>query len=307
MYSDSVDGQKCAGSYVVLKLLETLPKNEYFHVSFDNWFSSIPLLLVLKQNGYLASSTQRVDRTKKCSLLTEKDLRKKVRGSHCHHTDANTSISVTKWYNKKCVQLISNFCNHEEVRKVKRWDRKEKKFTDINCPSAAMIYNKSMRGVDLSDMLISLYQTKIKTKRWYHKVLFHCADIAKVNAWLLYRKYCNQLYVPKKKQLNLLKFTISVASAVINAGTIQRSTVGRPWKRKSDTDDIPQSVIKKSVIQEPVEDVRYDNIAYWPEYRESKNKCRYCKTENGRVYCMKCNLCLCLSNAGNCFFTYHTK
>ena len=107
---------------------------------------------------------------------------------------------MTKWYDNKCEQLISNFCNTVEVSKVKRSDCKEKKFIDINCPSAVMTYNKSMGGIDLSDMLILLYRTKIKTKRSYLKVLFHCAGIGKVDAWLLYRRHCNQLNVPKEKR-----------------------------------------------------------------------------------------------------------
>ena len=110
-----------------MKLLETLPKNKHFQVYFNNWFS-ILLLFVLKHNGYLASATLGVDRTKTCPLLTEKDLQKQRRGSHCYRTDTNTGVSVTKWYDNKCVQFISNFYNPEEVSKVKRWDRKEKIF-----------------------------------------------------------------------------------------------------------------------------------------------------------------------------------
>ena len=60
------------------------------------------------------------------------------------------------------------------------------------------------------------------------------------------RTTLQSLECSKKKQLNLLKFTISVASAVVYPSTVQRSTVGRPSKRKSDTDDIQQSV-KKSL------------------------------------------------------------
>ena len=38
----------------------------------------------------------------------------------------------------------------------------------------------------------------------------------------------------------------------------------------------------------------------WPEFREKKNKCRFCKTGTGRVYCTKCDMCLFLSNPTNC-------
>ena len=110
-----------------------------------------------------------------------------------------------------------------------------------------------------------------------------------------------------KIRLNLEKFILSVVSALVNAGTIQRSTAGGRSKCKSDTDDIRQSSKRNSVIPESVESVRYFNIVHWPEYRESKNKYRYCKTGTGRVCCKKFNLCLCLSNTQKLRFTYHTK
>lgn len=127
LYSRSAGGQKCISSYVALKLLETLPKNEHLQVYFDNWFSSVSLFLVWKQNVCLALATRRVYVTKKCPRLTKKVLRKQGRGSRCYYTDTNTGISVTRWYDNKCVQFISNFCNPEEVSKVKIWDRKNKK------------------------------------------------------------------------------------------------------------------------------------------------------------------------------------
>ena len=65
-----------------------------------------------------------------------------------------------------------------------------------------------------------------------------------------------------KIQLNLLTFTISIASAFAYSGTNQRPTVGCPWKPKSNTDDIWQSVKMRSVVLEPVEDERYNNIGH---------------------------------------------
>ena len=96
-------------------------------------------------------------------------------------------------------------------------------------------YDNSMGGVDLSDMLISLYRTPIKTKGWYLKVLFHCVDIVTVNAWHIYCRDCNQLKVSKKLQLSLVKFTMMVAAALTKSHNIQRA-FGRPSKRKLDGD-----------------------------------------------------------------------
>ena len=197
LYSGSVNGHKCTGSYIVLKLLETLPKYKNFKIFFNSWFSSIPLCLALK-DGYLATATLRGDCTKGCPLPAEKDLKKQGRGSHSFRTDANSDISMTNWFDNKCVQMITNYCNPDSVGKVRWWDHQKRQFIETDCPTVVKQYNKSMGGVDLSDMLISLYRTLIKTKRWYLKVLFHCIDIAKVNAWLIYRHHCSQLKLSKK-------------------------------------------------------------------------------------------------------------
>ena len=72
---------------------------------------------------------------------------------------------------------------------VERWDKVERKHIKIARTNTVKEYNESMGGVDLDDMLISVYRTNIKAKRLYLKVLFHCLDIAKVNAWLLYQRH----------------------------------------------------------------------------------------------------------------------
>ncbi|XP_065662877.1 piggyBac transposable element-derived protein 3-like [Hydra vulgaris] len=123
------------------------------------------LCFALKEMGFLVSATIRPDRTKGCQLATEKDLKKLGRGSQSFKIDANSGLILTKWYDNKCVNLISTYCDPGLVSKIKRWDRKDKKYIEIDCPSVLQEYNKTMGGVDLADMLISLYRTTIKTRR----------------------------------------------------------------------------------------------------------------------------------------------
>ena len=192
----------------------------------------------------------------------------------------------------------------QSVGKVRRWDRQKRQFIEIDCPTVVEQCNKSMGRADLSDMSISLYRTPIKAKRWCLKVLFHRVDIAKVNAWLIYRLHCNQLKVSKKSQLSLMKFTMMIAAALTKSRTIQRA-IGRPSKIKSNG-DLPLEK-RKQPAPVPVAEVRYDNVAHRPEFREKQNKCRFCKTATGRVYCTKCDMCLCLSNSRNRFAAHHRK
>ena len=137
----------------------------------------------------MVTATARSDRLEKCPLQADKALKQQGRGSHDYRTDMNSGIVLVKWLDNKCVHVCSTYVNPEESVEVQRWNRKGKKYIKVKCPKVVQEYNKNMGGVDLSDMLISLHRTSIKTKRWYLKVLYHCVDIAKVNAWLLYRRH----------------------------------------------------------------------------------------------------------------------
>ena len=145
---------------------------------------------------------------------------KKERGAHAYRTDLNSGMSVLKWYDNKCVQMCSNFSDPAPTSTIMSWDRQENKEIEISCPSVIAEYNTYIGGVDLSDMIISLYHTKFKTKIWYLKIMAHCVDICKVKAWLIYQRYCSQKEIPKYKQLCFLKFVYQIASALIRARAV---------------------------------------------------------------------------------------
>ena len=149
--------KKMTGPHVVEKLYETLPKTKNF--------KEFSLCLTLKKNEYLVTATIRKERTKNCPLPIEKDLKKKGRGRHYYRTDATSGVLITKWYDNKCVQLVLSYCDPDSTSKVKRWDNKNKRYIDINCLTAVQEYNKSMGGIDLAVMIITLYRTTIKSKR----------------------------------------------------------------------------------------------------------------------------------------------
>ena len=154
-----------------------------------------------------------------------------------------------------------------------------------------------MGGVDLSDIFISLYYTKFKTKRCYLKIMDHCIDICKVNAWLIYRRYFH-----KRKSLKTNNLAW-IASALIRARTVVNQ-VGRTPKCKSSELDVVRRTLSEP---EPIADIWFDDVSHWPEFGAHKRKCRLCKTGRSRVFSKKCNIFLCLSNARNCFTEYHTK
>ena len=143
----------------MLKLCENLPANCSHLLFFDNWFSTLPLLLKLKSLGYQTTATLRKNRIAKCPLKSEKDLNKDGRGSFDYRTDANSQLHIVRWLNNKCVQLVSSYAGVKASKAVKRWDRKAKTHVDVNCPDMVSQYNESMGGADYADMLIAIYRS----------------------------------------------------------------------------------------------------------------------------------------------------
>ena len=136
-------------------------------------------------------------------------------------------------YDNKGVILGSSFSTVKPSSNKRRWDSKKKDHCNKAYPDMVKEYNESMGGVDLNDMLISLYRMDIHTrKRWYLKIITHLVNIYNVKGCLLYKRYSEELQLPKKNQHNLLQFMKSVSDALLFVGkTSVRATPRRPKKR----------------------------------------------------------------------------
>ena len=203
------------------------------------------------------------------------------RGSVDYCSDVNSGIIIVKWLDNGPVHLVSNFVGVEPLAAVERWSKEHKKWVPIPCPQVVKEYNKGMGGVDLADMLIALYRITVKTRRWYIKVFWHCIDICKVNASILYRRHCAEQGIPKKNQKSLLKFVLELADMLISVNKAAPSDhnlgkAGRPQKRKSL--EVGDSKLgRKPVTPSPYDAVRTDQYGHWPIFQD-KGRCRKCKT-----------------------------
>ena len=219
-------------------------------------------MLYLKNKGILAVGTIRLNRLGGCSVSSNKDLQKTGTGSSDYRTDNNSGIIVVKWVDNNVVKLVSNFVGIEPTTSIERWCKKGKKRKDIPFPQIVKQYNKSMGGVDLAVMLIAVYRIPCKTKRWYQKIFWHLVDIAKVNAWLLYRRHYQQYEDATKNQKSLLAFSSDIAEALIHSNKVTPcSSRGRLLNRRSTE---PVVIGKKPTVPLPIHDVRYDHVGQWP-------------------------------------------
>lgn len=91
-------------------------------------------------------------------------------------------LAIVRWNDNKPVTLISSYVATEPVEKIKRYCKEAKGKVDVDCPQIVKEYNKHMGGMDLADMLISLYKTPFKTRRWYLGIFAQLVDICINNA-----------------------------------------------------------------------------------------------------------------------------
>ena len=245
---------------------------------------------------------------KTCSNSSMILARREGRGSFDFKSDLNSGVIIVKWFDNSSVHLASNFVGVEPMSTVSRWCSKEKSKVAVQCPNIVLSYNGGLFGVDLADMLISLYRIRVKAKRWYIKIFWHMVDVAKVNSWLLYKRHSKQKGIPGNQQLTLLKFTLQFSDFLIAEAKPQESPrhPGRPPKRKAADSEEPKKTGRKAFIPAPSSSSRKDQVGHWPEIRsKEKGRCRNCPSGYSRTYCKKCNVCLCLTGEKNCFLAFH--
>ena len=229
----------------------------------------MPLCLELKSLGIITTATIRANRFAGCPLKCEKDLKKESRGSTSCRSDANSGIVLVGWFDNKSVQLVSTYSSPATSGTVKLWDQSSKRHILVPCPGILKDYNSAMGGMDLADMLIALYRSPMKSHRWYLIALIHCVDICKVNSWLLYRRYTNQLSIPKRNQVAVLKFSTKIADGLLFEGKPVDRPVGRPPKRKW-LEDVTEGKGRRVVTPTPINCSRTDETGHWPVFRDKK-------------------------------------
>ncbi|KAJ0172494.1 hypothetical protein K1T71_011633 [Dendrolimus kikuchii] len=156
------------GAQVVIGLCKSIKKNTSFCILRQYFFSCPELFYILRENfGIFGLGTIRKNRLRGADAV--------LRAYDQAVCDKNR-LAVVRWNDNKVVTLVSTYVGTEPVEKIKRY-----------CKEARQKYNKHMGGVDLADMLLSLYRTPFKTRRWYIGIFAQLLNICINNAWLSYR------------------------------------------------------------------------------------------------------------------------
>ena len=255
------------GCEVVLKLAECLPKDKNYKLFFDNWFTSLPLLVELKKKGILGTGTIRQNRMLKCPLPDNKQMKKKERGSYVAYYDIANDLCVVKWLDNRCVIVASSFLKPQPLDHCQRWDKTKKEHITVPRPHLIAEYNLSMGGVDLSDMITALYKQDIRSPRWYMRLFYYAVDLSITNAWFLYRRHAKQK--GQKNEYDSLHFRDSIAEALTRAGKPVNAATRKRGRPSADASSEPSSPFtslqpKKAQQAAPGKSVRSDGYEHFP-------------------------------------------
>jgi len=295
-----------ASANVVVRLARIIPSNNNFKLYYDNYYTSIQLMIYLKSRGIESLGTVRRNRLKNVPFPSDTVMKSKDRGTmyECTATVNEEKITAVLWKDNKLVILLSTFVGMNPVEHVKRFSKKEKKTIMVPFPKIVSIYNKHMGGVDLLDANIGRYKISIKSRKWYMRLFYHLIDITVTNSWILQKR----IYESKgqKYQSSLADFREELAVSLCQMGELVSPKRGRPLKEDK-LGNITDKKRQRNVNTTPI-DVRFDGFQHMPEWSQSRQKCKYlgCK---GITYisCAKCSKALCFTRSSNCFNKYHMK
>ena len=129
-------------------------------VYFDNWFTSLSLISILKDHGVIATGTVRADRLGKDLKINKKDIKCKERGAMQVYWERSRIACVT-WNDNGPVTILSNVHANLPYTQVKRWDSSQQNYIKINLPNCITEYNKHIGGADSLDAHVSFFRIDV--------------------------------------------------------------------------------------------------------------------------------------------------
>ena len=212
-----------ATSQIVTVLASTMNHSSTTAIFADNFFSSLEVVRYLKNNNCRYTVTARDARIGNPELPSVKEMGKATvpRGTYDDLT-TDDGILALRWKDNKVVTMLSTDLGVAPVSTCLRYSKETKKKEEVICPNVIKSYNANMGGIDKSDMLVHLYRTPMKSKRWYMRLFAYCIDLSVCNAWLAYRRDCKALGDAKPLNLKLFRLDIFKGTRNIKRVAVQR-------------------------------------------------------------------------------------
>lgn len=297
---------------IVCKLSSVIPKHKNHRLYMDNFFSTVPLFFEMYKRGILCMGTVRNNRLSGLNVISDKDLKSKGKSAYVEYEGkidtCPEAVRVVRWNDNNTVSIMSTMGSAQPVTTISRWDvsvsTTEK--TEVNCPALIKHYNANMGGVDKMDAIIAFYRMFFRSKKWYHRLLFHFVDLSICNAWLIYRRDINALE-PNSKHLNLHDFKLVLSSCLrVQDKPLVWKKRGRPSSSTVDEKLAEKKQRGHNTKAIPPKPIRNDQIGHFPINLPKRGRCKNPPCKSSPVtWCLKCQVYLCSTSDKRCFLEFH--
>ena len=175
------------------------------HVYMDNNYTSPELFEELDIVNTYACGTVRVNR--KGVPKAFPNVKKMKQGDVIFRRKSN--MMAVKFHDKRDIHMLTTI--HES--KMVLADRVDRRTQEpIFKPLCIVQYIKKMGGVDLNDQIVQYYEVLRKCVKWWKKLFLHLFNLLMVNAYVLYKKYGQNI---KKK--SHLEFRMQIVKSLIDS------------------------------------------------------------------------------------------
>jgi hypothetical protein len=212
---------------------------------------------------------------------------------------------LTAWVDNKPLHVLHSWPTRQDVceRNHKQPGVQEYAKKQFPRPTVCKTYNKTMGGTDLADLFLAAYATNHRARRWQPRILFHCIQIAVVNAHIL---YCHQKALAHGS-FRLLDFIGLLLEEIAPkpppasqfasySPDVVLSSRNRAWWN--------DQVRLRTEGQHFADKFTQPRPSHAHEKRESPfRKCIYCRQKQLQTFCKQCGVYLCL---GRCYHEWHT-
>jgi hypothetical protein len=260
------------GYRVVQKL--TMPlRGQFYHVYFDNFFTSIRLVRSLLRHGIYACGTMRKNR--KGFPEEFKYPPYMEQGDHVIRQDG--SLTATLWKDKKPVIVLSTVADPTIIDIANR-KQKDGTVRQVNRPRPVTNYQEYYRGVDLCDQLRAKYPVGRSSKKWWRYMFHFIINICIINGFITMVESHPESH-ERGKRFRQLDFRINLAKQLIGSFKCRKVTMHQ------------KSVAP--VTQDNIETHRLKTL------KRKKSTCKYCtkhgeKRRKETIFgCVICNVHLC--------------
>ena len=157
--------------YNVVDQLTNEIRHSHRHVYFDNFFTSIPLVEKLLEQGLYACGTVRPNR-QGFPLELKKPRDVKNRGDFAVLQKGSSPLTASVWRDKKLVYHLSTMSRPNDIPQATR--RLGANVINLRQPHSVSAYNRFMGGVDLHDQFRMKYDVGRNSKKWWKYLLVFC-------------------------------------------------------------------------------------------------------------------------------------